>query len=204
MENNSILNDELILMRKQLSVLKDKVKKQEIINEKTLKRTLSNKSSQLMKDNWKLVIMGLLGVASYVFLFYSLKFSIAFSCFTIIALVASIGIQCYVTRELSPSVIINSDTREVYRKAMKLRKFNKMWLYRIGIPFLIIWIPWIAYELSNVVEDKRLLTGYYISGCIGGIIGGIAGIRMYRRHNKIAEDIMDITKDDEDDKFSEL
>ncbi|MBQ5606837.1 MAG: hypothetical protein IIU87_06475 [Prevotella sp.] len=87
---------------------------------------------------------------------------------------------------------------------MKLRKFNKMWLYRIGIPFLIIWIPWIAYELSNVVEDKRLLTGYYISGCIGGIIGGIIGISMYRRHNKIAEDIMDITKDDEDDKFSEL
>ena len=56
-----------------------------------------------------------------------------------------------------------------------------------GIPFLICWLTWLAYETLNLTPNPEPII---IGGIVGAVIGGIFGINQYLRTQRQASEII--------------
>ena len=89
---------------------------------------------------------------------------------------------------------------EARRKVASAKKFDSDWLL-FGIPAIILWFGWFLYEVYQQNNSHLDLTdGLFWGGCIGGIVGAIAGCKMHfktqHQYQDIIDQIEDLTSED--------
>ena len=190
-ENNTMM--ELEQMREQMQVLRNKLDKQEIVNDKLVKNSIKSKMSWIKK----LVYFEFLLLPFIALIWYGLKevFNLSWFCY------ASIVVLCVIDVVLDYRINVASldlekvekhnlsDTLQklIAMKQMRAKAFFIMML--LSIPLFI----WVSIEMwqyvSTITLKDDLYTHIVHAGAYGGFVGGIIGffvgiyisIRIYRK-----------------------
>ena len=185
---------ELENMRQQLNTLKQKLEKQEIVNERMIRHSMKKNVSHINSRNIALSVLSLLMIPYCYWIFYmQLHFSLSFWVFTALFNVAAIVYTYYNTKDILNKHLMEEDLLEVRRKLARAKKLDSQWLL-VGIPFIFIWLGWFAYEIY-VKSGFDEVTAFFWAGCVGAIIGGSLGYRIHTKTQHQYQDVIDQIED---------
>ena len=172
--------DELQEMREQMAALKEKLNKQEVVNDRLIRDVLSQKMKVINKNGWISGLCGLFVITFGNFMFYQMGLSTWFLIGT-----AAMMIFCVATTWISHSwinsnEIANGDLLQVAKQAQRLQRVYKNWKY-IALPMILVWATWLGLEYAAEVKVTTMVIGMMSGGVIGGLVGGIIGFRQNKK-----------------------
>ena len=152
-------------MRQQMTTLKNKLNKQEIVNDRLIRHSMKNTAGNISRRYYFIMAVCLLMIPYSYWAFVKLNgFSIPFWIFTCIVMLVSFGGTFYNSRKLSDSNMMTNNLVDVRRRMASAKKFDANWL--------LIW-----------------------AGCIGGVIGAIWGFSLHFKTQRQYQDIIDQIED---------
>ena len=191
LKNVTTMTTELEDMRQQLSLLKEKLNRQEILNDQLVRQALEGKiryidSFSRRKRIW--LVTSILFVPGILISAVGMPvwFAIATAAFFIIALIYH---EVYM-EHISTDDINRRGLAEVSRKALLIKEQGARWLW-IGIPGVLIWLATFAYLVLQQTDYEE--QGQYIlyGMAFGLLIGSALGYIMYRRQQRLIDDLRD-------------
>ena len=179
-------NMELEQMREQLTLLRDKLQRQEIVNEKVIMKSVKRGVRSINRRGIVHLLIGIFAIPFCCTIFAQMHFSSDFVLWTGIMLAACAVATAYAHFGLNTINISRDNLVKVGIRSLRLRKIYKSWYY-IAVPML--------------VSDTQQLQGLIIAALIGGCIGGAIGIRMHFKTlhevDEVLEHIHDLMQDEE-------
>ena len=195
MEDNRIISQELEEMRSQISILKNKLEKQTIVNAEHIKRSVKGKMSELNRTVTATIFLGLFAAIYCPWFFYTQGCSNAFTIGTGIMLVVCLLLTVIERIKLGRLDFSQGNIVETARTLNKIKTHYQEW-YKIAIPMIIIWLAWLVYEMSGILGwESPIAIGFYCGAGIGVIIGAIAGARINRKIIGKATEILNQIED---------
>ncbi len=193
-----MMDYELDEMRQQMQTLKNKLEKQEIVNESIVRHSMKKSADSITRRYYILVAVALLMLPYGYWAFVMLSgFSKAFWIATCVMMLICAAATYYNSRNVSNVDMTRNNLVEVRKKMARAKKFDADWLF-FGIPMIIVWLGWFGYEVykqDNDVVSNPLLWG----GCVGAVIGAIVGFsihfRTQRQYQEIINQIEDIVEE---------
>lgn len=197
MEHN-IINNELEQMRDQIALLRRKLDKETIINERLLRRAMHDKVRGITRDNRAMIILGTLAIPYTFIAFGYLGISLWFRIATALLLGVCIVATWWGQRGLHADELLDGDVVSVGKKVLRLKQMNDRWLW-FAIPLLLAWLAWLVWEAYQQIGGTPLFNGF-VTGAIvgifiGGIIGGVYRSRMKRRVREVLAHIEELTRE---------
>jgi len=190
--------DELQEMREQLAALKEKLNKQEVVNDRLIRNVLSQKMKVINKQGWFSGLCGLFVISFGNFVFYQMGLSTAFLIGTTLMMAFCCAATWISHSWVNSNEITNGDLLKVAKQARRLQKVYKNWKY-IAIPMILVWSIWLGLEYAAEVKDMTLVISMMSGGVIGGLIGGLIG---FRQNKKVVSELDDMIRQIEE--MSEL
>lgn len=188
MENYENNGQELEEMRAQLTVLKNKLDKEAIINERLLRDTMKRKANAINANAWISVGCGIFVIFWAVFFLSQIGFSRYFAVVTIVMMLFCIFITWKQHRNVN-SKTMNGDLLTVAKVMKKLKEDYVNWL-KYSFILIAIWLPWLATEYCLILKDWKKCV-FVVSGLfVGAAIGAFIGLRMHKSVIRNAEDII--------------
>ncbi|MGM9802677.1 MAG: hypothetical protein ACI308_00715 [Muribaculaceae bacterium] len=182
MENSN----ELKQLQEQFNILNRRLSEQEIVDENFIRSSISKNVRSINSDGRKMTILAAVGIVAIVADHYLVHWSWCFTIVTCVFMFIAIYFNYYTRRGLNDASALSSDLVDMRLKALRLRKLQTRWLW-FGIPFIIVWLTWLAYETVNIYSDPKALL---IGALVGGVIGAIIGFRQYLRTQRQALEII--------------
>ena len=193
MENNNNSN-ELEQMREQLSVLKKKLNRQEIVNDRLMRESMKSKMSWIRKYLWICVILAPLLIVYIAAMASYFGLSVWFVVFTAVMFIASIAAQWYVNG-LDKNAFSKDNLTKTARHLLKMKQ-QRARLEMIELPILLVWIAWLIGGLYSVDDQQRpeavteAAWGGIIGGCLGAVIGLFTAFFLYRKMQKTNDEVI--------------
>lgn len=188
---------ELNEMKEQISLLRRKLEKETIVNEKLIRSSMRDKLKAVKRRSYILcaVVIGACPLwASPIFDFHSIWFMGV----TIAFLFIAVAYEIYCNQLLSTQNYVNGNLIDEARKLNRYKQLSRQWHW-FSIPFLFIWLSWFVYEATSVGDFHA--NNILIGGLIGGTIGGVIGWRIYRKGlnavSEVIEQIEELTGEKE-------
>ena len=192
---NNMDNMELNDMREQISLLREKLRQQEIVNESAIMAAVRKGVKTLNRRGVGTILFGLFTLPFSCLMFANLGMSASLVIFTAIIYIISVLATAYAHFGLGFTNVASTNLVQVGLQTVHLRKVYKSWHY-ISIPIILIWCYFIFRELAGLYGyDKVLLTILIISGAIGGIIGAIIGFWFHFRTLHEADEVLEHIKE---------
>lgn len=167
-------------MREQLSLLHRKLDREIIVNEKMIRKIVTQKISTLDNVGRRTIILQLFAV-SFSLSFFRIGISPWFCCLTIAALLFA-AYHTYTSHHgLQVKDVVSDDLVEIYKKTYRLKRRYANWL-KIGIPLACLWFAWLVFEIRTVSFLDEESRRFFIYGCIAGFAAGI--VIGYSKHRK--------------------
>ena len=185
------MNDlDLDLMRQQMAMLKKKLEHEEIVNDRLMRRSMRKNVSSINTRNLLICILSLLMIPNCYWIFIMVcEFNILFWVFTALFNVACIVYTYYNTKEIIDPHLMENNLVDVRRKVGRAKKLNAQWLF-IGIPFIVIWLSWLTYEIYHSGGQEALKAFMY--PCLfGAVLGGVLGFRVFTKTQRQYQEIID-------------
>ena len=188
---------ELNEMKQQIALLRSKLEKETIVNEKLIRSSMRDKLKAVKRRSYILcaVAIGACPLwASPIFDFHSIWFMGV----TIAYMFIAVAYEIYCNQLLSTQNYVSGNLIDEARKLSRYKQLSRQW-HRFGIAFLCVWLPWFYYEATTAAGffAKNVLIG----GLIGGVIGGTIGFTIYRKGqkaiNEVIEQIEELTSEKE-------
>ena len=185
METNTENYLDIESMRMQLETLKKKLDEQQIVNDKLVRRAMSNKMSWIMKFLWTELFV-LLPFA--VLAFINLKSMVpGMSWYPVIAILVFM-LACIVI-DLYVNYTSENDwkSENLISTGMKLVKMKRLrWMQvAINLPIVFILFVWLFYDLEFEGKDAMVC-----SSVVGGVIGLAIGIGVLIRMNRTNDELI--------------
>lgn len=178
---------ELNEMKEQISLLRRKLEKETIVNEKLIRASMRDKLKAVKRKSYILCVVGIAAAVLWKFGISS-DFNPLFIDFTAFFLFFAVAYEVYCNRMLSAQNYIEGNLVEEARKLNHYKKLARQW-YWFSIPIVCIWSCWYLYESYTVhAEQGRFL---FIWGLIGGTIGGVIGWNIYRKGRKAINEVIE-------------
>lgn len=197
METNTENYLDIESMRMQLETLKKKLDEQQIVNDKLVRRAMSNKMSWIMKFLWTELFV-LLPFA--VLAFINLKSMVpGMSWYPVIAILVFM-LACIVI-DLYVNYTSENDwkSENLISTGMKLVKMKRLrWMQvAINLPIVFILFVWLFYDLEFEGKDA-MVCGSVVGGVIGMAIGIGILIRMNRTNDELICQIRELKEEAND------
>ena len=197
METNIQLN-ELQELREQLTLLNNKLEKQEIINDKLIRNSIRNKISNINRTGIIMTVCATIATPICAFNFhYILHFSIALNIFTCVFMVIAIAYTIWSHKGLNNN-LLNGDLITASETVLRTRKRYKQWYY-FSYPWFAVWLCWLGWEMYTRIENREMLIAAVIGGLVGIVIGGAWGIyqrnKIYRNIDAVLAQIEELKKE---------
>ena len=178
---------ELNEMKEQISLLRRKLEKETIVNEKLIRASMRDKLKAVKRRSYILcaVVIGVCPLwANPIFDFHSIWFMGV----TIAFLFIAVAYEIYCNQLLSTQNYISGNLIDEARKLSRYKQLSRQWHW-FSIPFLCIWLTWFYYEATTAAGffAKNVLIG----GLIGGAIGGAIGLTIYRKGQKAINEVIE-------------
>ena len=197
METNTENYLDIESMRMQLETLKKKLDEQQIVNDKLVRRAMSNKMSWIMKFLWTELFV-LLPFA--VLAFINLKSMVpGMSWYPVIAILVFM-LACIVI-DLYVNYTSENDwkSENLISTGMKLVKMKRLrWMQvAINLPIVFMLFVWLFYDLEFEGKDA-MVCGSVVGGVIGMAIGIGVLIRMNRTNDELICQIRELKEEAND------
>ena len=193
-----IMTTELEQMREQITLLRSKLDKEAIVNERLLRRAMHDKVRGITRDNRAMIIIGMLAIPYTFLAFDYLGISLWFSIATALLLGVCVVATWWGQRGLHADELLDGDVVSVGKKVLRLKQMNDRWLW-YAIPMLILWLAWLFWEAYQQVGGTPLFRGFVTGGVIGIVLGLIVGgkvrYRTQRRVREILAHIEELTRE---------
>lgn len=197
MENNTLISQELEEMRSQINILKDKLEKQNIVNEQHIRRSMKSKMSSINRTIAGTIIAGSFALPYCTWFFWSQDLSKLFIVATAIMLAVCLGLTILQQVRLKNLDFSDSNLVETAEELSKVKKHYSEWKW-VALPMIIIWLGWLMYEMINNMGTEPYVIGFCCGAAVGAIIGGIIGFRInrkvIRKTGEILEQIEELQK----------
>lgn len=180
MENNTLISQELEEMRSQINILKDKLEKQNIVNEQHIRRSMKSKMSSINRTIAGTIIAGSFALPYCTWFFWSQDLSKLFIVATAIMLAVCLGLTILQQVRLKNLDFSDSNLVETAEELSKVKKHYSEWKW-VALPMIIIWLGWLIYEMINNMGTEPYVIGFCCGAAVGAIIGGIIGFRINRK-----------------------
>ena len=178
---------ELNEMKEQIALLRRKLEKETIVNEKLIRASMRDKLKAVKRKSYILCAVVIAAIplwASPIFDYHSSWFIGTSIAYMLIGVIHEI----YCNQLLSTQNYITGSLVDEVRKLSRYRQLTRQW-HRFGISFLCVWVPWFVYEATSV--GKFHINNILIGGLIGGIIGGAIGWTIYRKGQKSIDEVIE-------------
>ena len=164
-------------MRDQITLLKQKLDRQEIVNDRLLRETMRGRMGAINWTKYKSYICVAICLIIYpTTLLYWGIFSEAFVFATCAMMIFCAFGTYYVHRPVDRMDLMTEDLATVAKVMAKFRKQYNQWLYYVTPALLIPWLSWALYEYAwkNAPDGMgrwMLALPILIGAAIGGLIG---------------------------------
>lgn len=189
--NNTQHEFELEDLRQQMAAIKEKVDQQGHLNEELVKEAIQSKMKGVHRTSFKLSLVALLCIPCYIAMRYTYNFSWPFIIVTILMLIGFV-LADYLINRLDVSHM-GDDLVVTARKLAQMKK-NRSMSQKIGIAVTIPWLAWFCYEsfMHRAITYGTADTwGYVITCFVGGIIGFLIGMRIFRKMQRANDEMID-------------
>ena len=205
METNNNNINELEQLREQMSIFKDKLNKQQIINDQLVRNTMKSKLSWIKSFVWgEIIIIPILLLGMAVF-HAGTGLSWWLYGFLAIGLIAD-ATGDFIINRIPKGQLLSGDLVETSKRLVKMKKQRTSW-FIIGLIFVTIWLVWFIVELVLKTDPGCALTDHNlviaimaIAVAVGGVIGGIVSWfifrKMQRTNNQLIEQINQVIQED--------
>lgn len=195
---STLISHELEEMRLQLGILKDKLEKQNIVNEKHIRNSIKAKASDVNRIIRRTIFGGIFAVIFCPLWCIFNDLSLAFTIVTAVMLVVSLAATICQNVILGRVDFSQSNMVEIATELGRIRKHYIEWS-KIVAPLMVIpWLVWAMYELSKIKDGPDTLILCVAAG-IGGLIGGLIGFsinrKVIRKVDEILEQVKEIQKE---------
>ena len=204
MDNNNTSN-ELQLMREQLEILKTKLKGQEIVNEKLLRKSMGRQVSWIKKY----LIMEVILIPILLIIFAGFHATTGISWwlygFLAVMLIADVAADFYVNR-MKSSELLSGDLISVSKHYTKMKSLRAR-TFAISVIAVIIWVVWLIWEIYRTAcasgdELERAAAYGGVIGCIVGCVIGLAVAflifwKMQKTNDKVIRQIEEMQSGDQ-------
>lgn len=195
-------NFELEQMRAQLGILKQKLEKQDIVNERLMRRSMKSKMSWINKY----LIIAIFAIPFVAFSMLPMVFQMGISWwwygFTLVIITGSVIADWYVNY-LRDDVFMKGNLVETAERLTRMKSL-RLRQTLIGLGVVVVWLAWLFYELytkthaaGNDTVEHVMGLGYMYGGGIGAVVGLIIGLRLFfkmqRTNDEIINDIEELT-----------
>jgi hypothetical protein len=186
---NRLISHELEEMRMQINDLKNKLEKQNIVNDKHIRNSFRTKISDINRTVTMTVIAGMFALVYCTWFFHFKGLSLAFTIATGLMLAVCVLLTLIQKIQLSRIDISAGNLVETARDISKIRTHYKDW-YKTAIPMIIIWFGWMTYEILTRFEMTPMTIGFLSGAATGGILGGIIGGRINKKIINRTEELL--------------
>lgn len=190
METNKDMQ-ELEQMRRQMDILKQKLDKQEIVNQQMLRHTMKSRMSWINRYRWLALLAIPFVAVCFLGMVYEGLISWWFYTFTVLMVAVSSITDFYVNR-LSDKSIMNENLLELSQKLVKMKKVRKTQTI-IGLIVVGMWLCWLMYEVYTAgsgLVSKEYAKMLMVSMGIGALTGGFIGIKIYLKMQRTNDDMI--------------
>lgn len=186
---NTLISHELEEMRAQISILKDKLEKQTIVNESHIRLSMKSKVKDLNSTIKGTVAGGIFALIYCPIVFAHLGCSVPFVIVTTVMLAVCLILTIRQKVVLGRLDFSQGNLVEIAQSLGKIRKHYVQWT-RLAAPAIVLpWFGWCLYEFIKLDSSP---TGIFlcVGGAVGGIIGGIIGICINRKVVRKTDEIL--------------
>lgn len=185
---NAINNIEFDEMRAQLALLKEKLNKEELVNERLLRETMRVKARNINREAALSVAAALFVIVMMPFSFRPMGFSWQFCIGTIIFMLVCIGATLYQHRDVN-NCTMDGDLLTVAKVMRRLKKNYRDWL-KFSIPAGVLWFGWMGYEVYLMSGNWKVAATVMAGALVGALVGGLIGFASYRRVIRTCDEII--------------
>lgn len=186
-------------MRLQMNTLKKKLQQQEIVNDRMIRHSMKSTAGNISRRYRFIMVLCLLMIPYSYWAFVMLSgFSLPFWIFTCIVMLVCLAGTYYNSRNLADQNMMTNNLVDVRRRMARAKKFDANWLF-LGIPLILVFMGWFMYE-AHLQHGDSLHDGLFWGGCIGAVVGAIAGFSLHfktqRQYQEIIDQIEDLTTEE--------
>lgn len=185
MNNNE--TNELEQMRSQLTVLKEKLDEQQIVNEQLIRNAMRQKMSWVRK-----YVIGEVVITPFLAVFFLVMFPVfGFSLWLALAwtvlILASVTSDWYINRT-DPKDWLKENLTVTAQKLIRMKTLRKRGEL-VAIPLAIVVMVWMCQEaMREGMSD--MAQGFVVGGLLGGSVGGIIGFSVYRKMQRTNDELI--------------
>jgi hypothetical protein len=195
---NTFISHELEEMRSQIGILKEKLEKQNIVNEKHIRKSMKSNMSSINKTVTATIFLGVFALLYCTWFFWSQGCSLAFVISTAVMLAVCLGLTIIQRVNLGRMDFSKGNLIETAQNLSKIKAHYQDW-HKIAIPMIVIWFGWMIYEMIGILGlESPMAIGFCCGAAAGGIIGGVLGFRInrkiVRRTSEILEQIEELQR----------
>ena len=185
-------------MRRQMAILKEKLDKQEIVNDQLMRKAIGKKLRRVRNMRWRNLVIMLVGIIYTPILFYQLHIKLWFTILTILFFVTGTVYDLYYTSGLNDRNLEDKHLLELKENVIRMKRRNARWLW-FGIPFTLAWLCtlfWLIINKATVPSGQAysIIIGALVGGSIGAVLGTIVYRRQQQDVKELIDDIEELTK----------
>ena len=185
-------------MRNQITLLKQKLDHQEIVNDHLLRETMRGRKGAINITKRMSYFCAFMSIFIYLMLSGTGMLSDAFVFTTCAMMVFCAAATYYIHRPVDRMNLMTEDLATVAKVIAKFRKQYNQWLYYVTPSLLIPWLCWVMYEFAwkNAPEGMNhwLLA---LPLLVGAVIGLLIGYYMHRNAVNAAQKIIEQIEEEE-------
>ena len=163
---------ELDELREQIALLKDKLRKQEMINERGIMLVTQKGINRLNRAGTIYTFFGLFAVVYCSWAFHRFGFSDEFVIGTAIFLAACAVGTMYAHWGLRDVDVASGNLVDIANRLLRLRKIYSRWHF-VTVPALRVWCYFLYKDAYRMLDNAE---GFLMAGIVGGTIGGAIGL----------------------------
>jgi glucan phosphoethanolaminetransferase (alkaline phosphatase superfamily) len=183
---------ELLEMKEQMALLKQKLEKETIIHEQLMRKVMKVKADSLRTKAILESILALTVIPVFTWVMHSLfHFSIALCLFFGIVVTCAQIYSYYIHHHFRPKDFINNSVIEAKKGTLRLKTYYANWLKYISIPFDITFLTWFIYEAIQLSQANSTSTIIFsISFVVIFITVFILAMGQYFKIQRTADEII--------------
>lgn len=183
--------EDLQEMREQLAILKQKLDNESIVNEHLMREVTRQKVRRLNRNVWQEGLSCLFVITFGSYAFCQLGLSYWFIGATVVLMLVCFLATFIPHRRIKMNEIMSGDLLSVAKQIRKLKHFYQEWL-KYGIPAVIVWVGWFAFEVFQSYDNWKLALSIIIGCIVGACAGGLIG---YKHHRQLVGEMDELIHD---------
>ncbi len=187
---NTIDSKELQEMKVQLELLTKKLERETIVNQRLIRSSMKEKARNLRRNIILESLVCIIMIPFFIWILPNISpHSMYFCAFSVAFMMLALCYNYYMYREFHTKDFSEANLIEARKATLKFKRLTRRWTYCIGIPFLMVFIPWFVYENAQVYKGE-MLELVLIFASIGLLIGSVIGIYQFNKTLRTTDEIL--------------